>query len=216
MEYNTQRSDLKLKEYGRNVQKIVEFVIDIEDREKKNAYAYGLIQLMKQLNPSIKENLDLQQRLWDHLFIMSDFKLEVDSPYPKPNEDILINKPEPLKYKNSNMKYRHYGRNIEIMIQEAKKMEDKEKQIGAYIHIAKLMKGFYASWNRELIDDKIIINNIKHIAGEDIPIEKLVAENPNLIRVESQNNNNSRNNSSNNSRNNNSNNSSNKRRWKRR
>ena len=116
MEYNTTRNHLEIREYGRHIQKMVEYVLTLEDREKRQKNAYALIELMGFLNPHLKNVEDFRHKLWDHLFLISDFKLDVDSPYPIPTRETLKAKPAPLEYPKRYPKYNHLGKNIEIVI----------------------------------------------------------------------------------------------------
>jgi len=174
-EYNTSKPRLVLAEYGRNIQKLVEYLSTIEDRDKRNQYAHTLIELMRQLNPDVKEGSESTQKLWDDLYIMSNFTLDVDSPYPVPEEEILLKKPERVPYHQGGIRYKHYGKNIEMLIEKAATLEDSEEQKAALVAIGKLMKGFYASWNRETVEDEVIHKNIRELSRKqlDIPIEEV-------------------------------------------
>ena len=132
LEYNTQREKLIISEYGRHIQKMVDFAVNLEDKEKRQKTSESIVNLMGELNPHLRDVEDFKHKLWDHIFIISDFKLDVDSPYPKPNIEDLFKKPEPLDYPNQKIKYNHYGKIVELMIEEAVKMEDadlKEKLV---------------------------------------------------------------------------------------
>jgi len=159
-DYNTSRSGVILKEYGRNVQKLAEHIMTVEDREKRTRYATTLIELMRQLNPSVRENNETTQKLWDDLFIMTNFALDVDAPYPKPEVDILTKKPEKVPYNTDQVKYKHYGKNIEKMIDKAIAAEDEEERRAGTIFVGKLMKSFYQTWNKEGVDDEVILKNL--------------------------------------------------------
>src|SRR5580692_70554 len=128
MDYNSSRNKLVLKEYGRHVQKIVEACVQVKDREKRNQFAKELIELMGQLNPHLRNVEDFRHKLWDHIFMISEFKLDVDSPYPKTTKSQIIEKPEPLDYPQTRIKYRHYGKNVEALVEKAKVVEDEEKR----------------------------------------------------------------------------------------
>lgn len=171
MEYNTSQPPLILREYGRNVQKLVEYLKTIEDKDKRNQSAATLIELMKQVTPTIKETPETSQKLWDDLYIMSNFDLDIDSPYPVPEEEVLTKKPKRLDYSGHNVRYKHYGKNIELLIKEAIKKEDPEEREEAVIYIGKLMKSFYTSWNKEVIDDSVILENIKTISKGALTID---------------------------------------------
>jgi len=179
MDYNTSQAPLILREYGRNVQKLVGYLKTIEDKDKRTAYAHTLIDLMRQVTPSFKETQETTQKLWDDLFIMAGFDLDVDSPYPVPEPEVLTKKPERMGYLSNNIKYKHYGRNIELLIKEAIKKEDPQEKEDAIVYIGKLMKSFYTSWNKEVIDDSVILENIKTISGGelDINLEKVREDN---------------------------------------
>ncbi len=160
MEYNSQREKLIIPEYGRNVQKMVEYAITIEDREKRTNAAKYIVSVMASMNPQNRDSSDYMRTLWDHLYIISDFRLDVDSPYPKPEKDTLERKPDKVSYSDKNIKFRHYGKNIEAIIKQASEYEDgPEKE--ALIHtIANHLKKSYLNWNRESVDDEVIAHHL--------------------------------------------------------
>lgn len=162
---------LILKEYGRNIQKLANYLKTIEDKEKRNQSAYALVDLMKQINPSSKESPDNLQKIWDDLFIISDFDLDVDSPYPIPDKSLLFKKPLKMDYNVHNIKYKHYGHNISLMVKKAVEMESEEEREAATLYIGKLMKSFYITWNKENIDDSVIVDNIKEISGGKLDVD---------------------------------------------
>lgn len=178
LEYNTQRGDLKLKEYGRNVEKLARYLKSIEDKEERTRKAHVLVDLMKQITP-LRENNETDQKFWDDLFIMANFDLDIESPFPPPPQDILEKKPQRLTYKTNAITYRHYGKNIQILVKQAIAKEDPAEREEAIIYIGKLMKSFYTSWNKEVIDDAVILDNIKTISGGelDIDLDKVKDEN---------------------------------------
>jgi hypothetical protein len=171
MEYNTEREQLTLMEYGRNVQKMAFWLLNVEDRGKRNSYAATLVELMKQVNPNLKDATEYEQKVWDDLFILTNFKLEVDSPFPKPDANILDRKPERIGYLSNEIKYRHYGRNIEILIEQARKLEDPEEKEAAVVTIGKLMKSFYQTWNKEFIDEAQVLKTIKRLSDNELDID---------------------------------------------
>ena len=130
MEYNTTRNHLTIREYGRHIQKMAEYVLTIEDRQKRQKNANALIELMGFLNPQLKNIEDYRHKLWDHLFLICDFKLDVDSPYPIPTKETLRPTPDPIPYPKRHPKYNHLGKNIEVVIDKALKEEDPEKRQG--------------------------------------------------------------------------------------
>jgi hypothetical protein len=170
-EYNTQKDPVILKEYGRNVQMLADYLKTIEDKEKRNISAKAMVDLMKQINPSIKEGSEDSQKLWDDLIIMSDFQLDVDSPFPKPQREILLKKPERLQYKDKKIFYKHYGLNIQLLVDYAVGLEDKNDQEAAIIYIGRLMKSFASFWNKENLDDSVIANNIRELSGGKLVID---------------------------------------------
>lgn len=174
-EYNTQKERLILKEYGRNVQMLVNHLTAIKEKEERNRLAKAMIDLMKQINPSIKEGSEDNQKLWDDLIIMSDFNLDIDSPYPKPKKELLYKKPDRLRYKDKSIIYKHYGLNIQLLVDKAIDIEDKEEQEAAIIYIGRLMKSFSNLWNKENLDDATIVKNIRELSRGllDIDVEKV-------------------------------------------
>jgi hypothetical protein len=168
MEYNTTRNHLIIKEYGRHIQKMVEYVLTIEDREKRQRNAYSLIELMGFLNPHLKNVEDFRHKLWDHLFLISDFKLDVDSPYPVPTRETLLGKPDPLPYPKRYPKYNHLGKNIEIVIDKALHEEDPEKRQGFANSIAYYMKLTYSNWHKELVHDDNIQTELASITDGEL------------------------------------------------
>ena len=163
------KQELILKEYGKNVQRLVDHITGIEDREKRTQSAYTAIEIIKQLNPSLKQEND--QKLWDDLFIMSDFKLDVDSPFPMPEKELLGKKPLPIGYPTSEIKFKHYGRNIEKLIESAIQIQDDEEQEAAIIFIGQLMRSFHSTWNRDNFDDAIILDDIKTLSKGKLHID---------------------------------------------
>ncbi|HEY9343068.1 MAG TPA: DUF4290 domain-containing protein [Hanamia sp.] len=168
MEYNTTRNHLTIKEYGRHIQKMVEYVLTIGDREKRQKNAYALIELMGFLNPHLKNVEDFRHKLWDHLFLISDFKLDVDSPYPVPTKEILRAKPDKLSYPKRHPKYNHLGKNIEIVIDKALHEEDAEKRQGFANAIAYYMKLTYSNWHKELVHDDNIQSELSSITQGEL------------------------------------------------
>ena len=156
MEYNTTRNHLTMKEYGRHIQKMVEQLLKMEDREERQKNAYAVIELMGFLNPHLKNVEDFRHKLWDHLFLISDFKLDVDSPYPIPTRETLRAKPDRLSYPKKYPKFNHLGKNIEVVIDKALKEENPEKKQGFANAIAYYMKLTYSNWHKELVHDDTI------------------------------------------------------------
>lgn len=168
MEYNTTRNHLTIREYGRHIQKMVEYIMTIEDREKRTQNAYAVIELMGFLNPQLKNVEDYKHKLWDHLYLISDFKLDVESPYPKPDSESYHAKPEALSYPKRHPKYNHLGKNIEIIIDKALKETDAEKKQGFANAIAYYMKLTYSNWHKELVHDDNIQSELSAITGGEL------------------------------------------------
>ncbi|MBA3900042.1 MAG: DUF4290 domain-containing protein, partial [Bacteroidetes bacterium] len=161
LEYNTERPHLIIPEYGRNIKKMIDHAISIEDRELRNKIATSIITVMGQLNPHLRDITDFTHKLWDHLFIISDFKLDVDSPYPKPTKETFSGKPESIKYPKKDIKYLHYGKNVELMIEKVISMEDGQEKSAFTEAIANTMKRFYIQWNQESVSDEVIFAHLK-------------------------------------------------------
>jgi len=217
MEYNSQRDQIILKEYGRHVKKIVDQCIQIKDRDKRNIMAKEIIELMGQLNPHLRNVEDFRHKLWDHLFMISEFKLDVDSPYPKTTKTQIIEKPEPLSYPQSKIKFRHYGKNVEALVEKAKKEENPEKQALFAQTIGNYMKLVYQNWNKDNTNDENIKNDLRLLSKGELTLNEedsisalTIANNSNINKPRTNNNNNNNKNqrsgnNNNNNRNNNNN-----------
>lgn len=165
MEYNTTRNDLAMREYGRHIQKMIEYLLTIEDLEVRQRNAYAVIELMGFLNPHLKNVEDFRHKLWDHLFLISDFKLEVESPYPIPTRETLRSKPEVLPYPKRYPKYSHLGKNLELVINKALKEENPDKRLGFANAIAYYMKLAYSNWHKETVHDDGIQSELTNITN---------------------------------------------------
>jgi hypothetical protein len=170
MEYNTSRGNLIIPEYGRNVQKMVQHCLTLEDREERNLCAKSIVRLMGQLNNQFKDAEDFQNTLWTHLYIISDFKLDIESPFPVPRIEEINTKPNRVAYPNSKVKYRHYGKTIEEMIKKAKDYEEGDEKAHLVKLIAELMKRAYLKWNRDTVRDEIIFKQLKELSDNKIQI----------------------------------------------
>ena len=179
-DYNSTRNKLILSEYGRNVQNMVKYIVALPTKEERNRYAQVVIDLMGFLNPHLRDVADFKHKLWDHLHIISDFKIDVDSPYPKPEIEAIHLKPEPLKYPHQRIKYKHYGKTIELMIEKAKSIEEPERKQHMVQAIANFMKMAYVQWNKDSVADESILAHLRELSGGQLKLE----ENINLARVE--------------------------------
>lgn len=168
MEYNTTRNHLIMKEYGRHIQKMIEHTLTIKDKETRQKNAYAVIELMGFLNPHLKNIEDFRHKLWDHLFLISDFTLDVDSPYPIPTRETLKAKPERLRYPKKYPKFNHLGKNIEVVIDKALKEENPDKKQGFANAIAYYMKLTYSNWHKELAHDDTIQSELSAITQGEL------------------------------------------------
>src|SRR6188768_1342208 len=168
LEYNSERQRLLIPEYGRHLQKLIDQATAIEDREERNKLARYIIQVMGSLNPHLRDVPDFQHKLWDQIFIMSDFRLHVDSPYPIPSRDVLQLKPDVLQYPQNFPKYRFYGNNIKYMIDVANKWEEGEMKNALVLVIANHMKKSYLSWNKDTVKDDVIFEHLFELSGGKI------------------------------------------------
>jgi hypothetical protein len=160
-DYNTQRKRMTLPEYGRNVQKMVDHIKTIEDREERNRAARTVIQVMGSFNTHLRDAVDFKHTLWDHLAIIADFELDIDSPYPFPEAQKINAKPNEIPYMQGGIRFLHYGRIIELMIDAAIKLEDGEEKEYLTTLIVNQMKRSYITWNRNQVADEVIINDLK-------------------------------------------------------
>jgi len=163
MEYNTTRNHLTMREYGRHVQKMVEHIMTIEDPERRQRNAHAVIELMGFLNPHLKNVEDFRHKLWDHLFLISDFTLDVKSPYTIPTRETLKAKPDPLPYPKRYPRYSHLGKNLEVIIDKALKEEIPEKRLGFANADAYYMKLAYNNWHKEIVNDDAIKSELNSI-----------------------------------------------------
>ena len=171
MEYNTSLSKLIIPEYGRNVQKMVHSIIDIEDREKRNHQAKSIIEVMGNLNPHLRDVPDFKHKLWDHLFIMSDFNLDVDSPYDRPSKESFEEKPEMLKYSDNNIKFRQYGKILPLIIKRTIDLDDGEYKDFLVFTIANHMKKSYLTWNKANVEDDVILKHLSQMSNDKLSMK---------------------------------------------
>ena len=170
LEYNTVREDLIIPEYGRHIQKMINYASSRENKEERNKLANSIISVMGNLQPHLRDVSDFQHKLWDQLFIMSDFKLDADSPFEKPLKEVLNAKPEPLSYPQNFPKYRFYGNNIKIMIDEAVKWDDGEMKEALVLTIANHMKKCFLNWNKDSVKDQVIFDHLYELSDSKIDI----------------------------------------------
>ena len=171
MEYNTSLPHLIIPEYGRNIQKMIDFAIEVKDREERNKVAQSIIDVMGQLNPHLRDITDFKHKLWDHLFIISKFKLDVDSPYPMPTAATFTTKPERIKIPGQRIKYKHYGKITEELIKKAAEYPEGEEKDYLAELIGNLMKRNYLSWNRDTVNDAVIIDQMEELSNAELKMK---------------------------------------------
>jgi hypothetical protein len=177
--------NMHLKEYGSSIQKMVNYLLTIDDREKRTRQAYVMVELMRQLHPNLKDGQDYGNKLWDDLYLMSNFRLDVDGPYPPPSPDARGQKPQKIAYAYRNLRYKHFGHNVNLLVRRAVDTDDAEERRGFVSYLVRLMKGFYTTWNKENVEDETIYQSILDISrgmlAPDIALirsEGLVEANP--------------------------------------
>ena len=172
LEYNTERPHLIIPEYGRHFQKMVDYAVSIEDSVERNKMAKAIVSVMGNLQPHLRDVPDFQHKLWDQLFIMSDFKLAVDSPFPITSKEVLQKRPEPLEYPQNFPKYRFYGNNIKRMIDVAVSWDKGDMREGLEYAIANHMKKCYLNWNKDTVDDKVIFKHLFELSDGQINLNE--------------------------------------------
>jgi hypothetical protein len=177
----TFKQDLLLREYGRNVQDLVNHILSIEDRAERTRLSHLLVNLMSKLNPQLRDIQDSQQKLWNHLYVMSGSKLDVDAPFKLSAMEYLNDKPQKMQYQLNTPRYKHYGKNVELLIQRAVELEDEKEQEAAIISIGKLMKTLYKSYNKENITDDVILGDIRQMSKGKLNMDLSQIESNNLF-----------------------------------
>ena len=197
LQYNTKRTQLVIPEYGRHVQLMINQIMETQNREERNKMAKAVIGIMGNMNPHLRDVPDFQHTLWDQLFIMSNFELDVDSPYEKPQKEVLEQKPDRLTYPQRNPKYRFYGNNIKSMINVAANWEDGDLKNALVYNIANHMKKCFLNWNKDTVQDEVILNHLVELSDnklkvkeEDLPL----TDASEFLKIRSKNGNGSKNN----------------------
>ncbi len=171
MEYNTSRNHLEMREYGRHIQKMVEYLLSIEDRERRQKNTQAVIEIMGILNPHLRNVEDFKHLLWDHLFLVSDFKLDVDSPYPIPTRESLKQRPPMLEYPKNKMRWSHLGKNLERVVDKALAETNEEKRAGFTKIIGNYMKLAYSNWHKEPVHDDMVKNELNIMTQGELAYE---------------------------------------------
>lgn len=191
-DYNTSREKLILAEYGRNVQNMVEYIVALPTKEERNRYAQVVIDMMGFLNPHLRDVPDFKHKLWDHLQIISKFKIDVDSPYPSPTAEAINFKPEALAYPQKRIKFKHYGHTVEMMIKKALAITELDKRAHMTNSIANFMKMAYVVWNKDHVADEQILSDLTTLSNGELDVSNVVL---NKVDVKPTNTNTSNNNS---------------------
>jgi len=172
LEYNTEREHLIIPEYGRHMQKMIQYAKERPTKEERNQVAKAIIAVMGNLQPHLRDVPDFQHKLWDQLFIMADFELDVDSPYPIPSEEELNARPDSLSYPQNHPKYRFYGNNIKTMIDVANTWEEGELKEALIYTIANHMKKCFLNWNKDTVEDAVIFDHLRELSGGKINLKE--------------------------------------------
>ncbi len=171
MEYNTARGKLLLPEYGRNVQNMIQHAMEIEDREERNRAAQAIIEVMGQLNPHLRDVDDYRHKLWTHLFVMSDFKLDVDSPFEIPEEESLQEKPQKVEYPKSKIRFGHFGQYTQKILETSKSLADEGEREYMTNSMANFMKKQYLLHNNNAVENNVIADQLMELSEGDLKIE---------------------------------------------
>ncbi len=209
------KKQLLSREYGTNIRNLVEFVNEITDRTKRTEQAVLLKKLIEKMNPSLKyaENSDL--KVWQDMYVMGGMSLDIDVEFEKPSLESLRKKAETVPYNRYKPRFKHYGKNIELIMEKLKDEKDEEVRAQAIIGMGKLMKTFYRSWNKESVDDTLIAKQIDQLSNGDLKVPEGALDDPNVFesrKIKNSGNNSSNNNNNNNNSNNNNNNNKNRNR----
>ncbi len=185
-DYNTSRPRLIIPEYGRHVQRMVEHVMDIEDRDQRTRTSKAIIQVIARLNPQLRNSEHFERTLWDHLYIMSEFKLDVDGPFPKPTPEELESKPKRVPYPQAQIKYGHYGKMVQRMIDQCVAMEPGETREAYTTVIANQMKKQFLVWNRDTVPDPLILKDLGELSKGKLRVKEDVqlAQTADLLRTQ--------------------------------
>lgn len=172
MEYSTNRNKLILPEYGRNIQKMVEWTSKIEDKTERNLAAQEIINIMGSMNPHLRDINDFKHKLWDQLMLMSDFKIDIVSPYPIPEKEFFEEKPKRVAYTGGRFKYKYLGRIMQKLVVAATEIEDEEKKAELVKIITNHMKKSYLTWNKDIVEDQLIFDKLKELSDGKLEVEK--------------------------------------------
>lgn len=171
MEYNTTRGHLILPEYGRNVQNMIAHAMELTDRTERNRAAQAIIEVMGQLNPHLRDVEDYRHKLWTHLFVMSNFELDVDSPYERPKQEVLGEKPALMTYPSSKIRYGHYGKYTQSILEASKKVSNTEEKEYLKSTMANFMKKQFLAYNNDTVENHVIAQQLKELSKGELILE---------------------------------------------
>jgi len=171
MEYNTTRNKLLLPEYGRNVQNMITHAMEIADRAERNRAAQAIIEVMGQLNPHLRDVDDFRHKLWTHMFVMSDFQLDVDSPYDIPKPEDLTSKPDRVEYPKRKMRFGHYGKYTQNILENSKDISDEKEKKYLTRTMANFMKKQFLVYNNDSVENNVIANQLKELSNNELQVE---------------------------------------------
>jgi len=170
LDYNTEREKLTMSEYGRNVLKMVQIMKAEPDKDKRSEQARAIEAVMESLNPSVHQQDNYEQKLWDHLFIMADYDLDIDAPYPIPEKEDRSTKPMAIPIQKKPIKATHYGRNIESIIDLIATEPEGEMKTSMIKSLAVYMRQQYLIWNKDSVADETIFADIEKLSNYRIQI----------------------------------------------
>lgn len=172
-DYNTSRKQLVLPEYGRNIHMMVDYIKTVEDRTERNRLANAVVAVMGNLNPHLRDIADFKHKLWDHLAIIADFELDIDFPYDIPKRETFKQSPRRVPYGTHSITFRHYGKSIEMIVEAAMGMPESEEKDALVNVIANHMKKTYLAWNRDSVNDEVILNDLKSLSKGKVDVTKI-------------------------------------------
>jgi hypothetical protein len=181
-DYNTSRKKLVLPEYGRNIHNMVEYIKTIEDKAERTRLAHAVVAVMGNLNPHLRDINDFKHKLWDHIALIAAFDIDIDYPYDPPRAETFLEKPKVVAYGTHEMSFRHYGKSIEMMIDSALELPDSAERDSLINVIANHMKKSYLTWNRESVDDEVILKDLTKMSKGRVDVSKIrLSESRDLI-----------------------------------
>lgn len=182
--YNTQQEAITLKEYGRNIQNIAKYVVGIEDKEARTSAALKMAELMKQLKPALKESPEYEQKIWNDINIISGYELNVEHPkFDTPLKHEMNTAPARVPYPGSKIKYKHYGKSLELLIEQAAEIEDPEEKEQATVYIARVMKRFFETWNKDNVENEVIIEQLSQLSRRKLNLDLETVQSENLLNI---------------------------------